>query len=278
LTSAPEPCYNGSVVVVGAFPPAKPFFTTTEDKMGIDMSKMKQKLNQLQNGNGRGNGATYFKMEPGNTYQVRILPTPDGDPFKQYYVHYRVGNTSPFLSPKKNFGEEDVLDQFVRKLYDEGSEDSRSMARDLSAKARFFSPVVVRGREDDGVMVWSYSKTVYEQLLRTVLDPDYGDITDADGGFDLKVTYDKPAGGFPTTDVRARPKPSALSKDSDQAEGWLANLPDIDGMQNRKTPEEVKQILDEFLMSGNEDVESLSSQTTSYGGSSRVADALSDLV
>lgn len=245
--------------------------------MAIDMSKMKAKLDQLNNkGNG---GANYFKMEIGNNYEVRILPTPDGDPFKQYFIHYRVGNSPPFLSPKRNFGEDDALDRFVRKLYDAGDEDSRQMARELSAKQRFFSPVIVRGQEENGPMIWSYSKTVYEELLKTVLDPDFGDITDPDTGFDLKVTYDKNSGKmYPETTVRPRPKASKLSKDENQVEEWLANLPDIDGAQTRKTPEEVEEILNGFLMSDGGDAEELSNQSTMAGGNSRVANALADLV
>jgi hypothetical protein len=245
--------------------------------MAIDMSKMKAKLDQLNN-KGSG-GANYFKMELGNTYEVRILPTPDGDPFKQFFVHYRVGNSPPFLSPKRNFGEDDALDRFVRKLYDAGDDDSRQMARELSAKQRFFSSVIVRGQEENGPMVWSYSKTVYQELLKTVLDPDFGDITDPDGGFDLKVTYDKSSGKlYPETTVRPRPKASKLSKDQDQVEGWLANLPDINAMQNRKTPDEVEEILNNFLMSDGADAEELASETVRAGGGSRVANALADLV
>jgi|TARA_R110002051_G_scaffold95637_5_gene165580 hypothetical protein len=245
--------------------------------MAIDMSKMKKKLNKLNNKG--GNGARYFKMEIGNTYEIRILPTPDGDPFKQFFVHYRVGDSAPFLSPKKNFNEDDALDRFVRKLYDEGSDESRNMARELSAKARFFSPVIVRGHEDDGPKVWSYSKTVYQELLKTVLDPDFGDITDPSSGFDLKVTYDKNAGKmYPETTVRPRPKASKLSKDESQVEEWLANLPDIDAMQSRKTPAEVQEILDAFLMSDGADPEALASESTRAGGNSRVASALADLV
>jgi hypothetical protein len=245
--------------------------------MAIDMSKMKAKLDQLSN---KGSGGTsYFKMELGNTYEVRILPTPDGDPFKQFFVHYRVGNAQPFLSPKKNFGEDDALDRFVRKLYDAGDDESLAMARELSAKARFFSPVIVRGQESEGPMVWSYSKTVYEELLKTVLDPDFGDITDPESGFDLKVSYDKISGKmYPETTVRPRPKASKLSKDPNQVEEWLANLPDIDAMQNRKTPAEVEEILNGYLMSDDADAEELASETVRTGGGSRVANALADLV
>ena len=128
-------------------------------------------------------------------------------------------------------------------------------------------------------MVWSYSKTVYEELLKTVLDPDFGDITDPESGFDLKVSYDKISGKmYPETTVRPRPKASKLSKDPNQVEEWLANLPDIDAMQNRKTPAEVEEILNGYLMSDDADAEDLASETVRTGGGSRVANALADLV
>ena len=48
----------------------------------------------------------------------------------------------------------------------------------MFAKQRFFSPVLVRGEEQEGIRVWGYGKMAYEKLLTIVLDPDYGDITD----------------------------------------------------------------------------------------------------
>ena len=119
--------------------------------MAIDMSKMAQKKQALENrGGGKGN---FWRPDDGET-TIRILPTADGDPFKEYFFHYNVGKNPGFLSPKKNFGEDDPLDSFVRKLFNEGDDESIKMAKNLMARQRFFSPVVVRGEEDKGVQIW----------------------------------------------------------------------------------------------------------------------------
>ena len=87
--------------------------------MGLDMNKMKAKWGKFKNG-GASNGGRTWKPEEGEQ-TIRIVPTKDGDPFRDFYFHYGVGKEPGFLSPKKNFGEADPLDDFVRSLYNEGS-------------------------------------------------------------------------------------------------------------------------------------------------------------
>ena len=70
--------------------------------MAIDMSKMKAKLNSVQS---RGQARTSQFWRPSDGDQtIRIVPTADGDPFKEFWFHYNVGKNAGFLSPKKNFG------------------------------------------------------------------------------------------------------------------------------------------------------------------------------
>ena len=99
--------------------------------MGIDMEKMRARRVSLDSRNGN-NRESFWKPKDGET-TIRIVPPPDGDPFKDYWFHYNVGDASGFLSPKKNFGEDDALDSFVRKLYKEGTEDSIKVAKSLSS-------------------------------------------------------------------------------------------------------------------------------------------------
>ena len=155
--------------------------------MGIDLKKMREKLGRLQNG-GRSGGKSNFWRPQDGEQTIRIVPTADGDPFKEYWFHYNLGQNAGFLSPKKNFGEDDPLNDFIRSLYQEGTEDSIKMAKSLNARQRFFAPVIVRGEENAGVRVWGFGKTVYEQLLNLVLNPEYGDITDPTEGTD-PVSY-----------------------------------------------------------------------------------------
>ena len=191
--------------------------------MAIDMNKIRARKTALENG---GNGKRNFWRPADGESTIRIVSPSDGDPFKDYWFHYNVGDTPGFLSPKRNFGEDDPLDNFVRNLFNEGTEESIKMAKNLMARQRFFSPVVVRGEEDKGVRIWGFGKTVYEQLLNLVLNPEYGDITDAETGTDLVIHYGKPAGAsFPQTKITPRRRPSPLSESVEEMTQWLESIP-----------------------------------------------------
>ena len=231
--------------------------------MALNLDKMRQKLDTL-NGKGDKKNNAFWRPSEGEN-NIRILPTPDGDPFKEKFFHYGVGNQS-FLCPKRNFGDECPVCSFASQLWDEGTEDSKKMAKDMFAKQRFFSPVLVRGEEGEGVRVWGYGKLAYQKLLGIVLDPDYGDITDPEDGNDLKLLYGKaPGASFPTTDIRPRPRKSVLCDDAiggdERCAELLETVPDIDTVFERKTTEEVQVLLDQHLSgeTGNNEVEK-------YGG------------
>jgi len=234
--------------------------------MGIDLNKMRSKLTKLQN-RGGGGDSVFWRPKDGEQ-TIRILPTADGDPFKDFWFHYNLGNNPGFLSPKKNFGEDDPLDSFVRELFNESTDDSIKMAKNLMARQRFFSPVLVRGEEDQGVKIWGYGKMAYEKLLSLVLNPEYGDITDPGEGTDLVVHYGKPAGAtFPQTKITPRRKSTPLVEDTQQAEAFLQSIPEFTDLFERKTPDQVRQILEEF-MAGGTDAEENSVEEKKYGKTS----------
>ena len=236
--------------------------------MGIDLAKMKAKRDALEN---RGNGKSVFWRPEDGEQTIRIVPTPDGDPFKEYWFHYNLGKNPGFLSPKKNFGEDDPLNDFVRQLYKDGSDESVRMAKNLSARQRFFAPVVVRGEEDQGVRLWGFGKTAYKELLNLVLNPEYGDITDVDDGTDLTINYGKPPGAqFPQTTITPRRKPSPMMEDSEKTAAFLDQIPNFDEVFERKTPEQVQVMLDEFLL-GEADAEEVSAESSKYNNSATSA-------
>ena len=232
--------------------------------MAINVDKMKQRKAALDNRG--GNRDTFWRPQDGEQC-IRIVPTADGDPFKDFWFHYNVGNNPGFLSPKKNFGEGDPLDDFVRKLFNEGTEESIKMAKSLMARQRFFSPVLVRGEEERGVRIWGYGKMVYEQLLNLVLNPEYGDITDTETGTDLVLHYGKPQGAsFPQTKLTPRRRSSVLCDDAvggdERCAELLESIPDFDTLFERKTPEDVGTLLDAFLLGDESTSEEADSTTT----------------
>ena len=244
--------------------------------MGIDMSKMRARQDALNNTGKKNNN--FWKPQEGEQ-TIRLVCPSDGDPFKDYFFHY-LDSVPGFLSPKRNFGEDCPLDTYVRALWNEGSEESRRMAKKLSAKQRFFAPVVVRGEEDQGVRVWGFGKRAYETLVGLVMNPEYGDITDPESGTDLVVTYIKPAGAsFPETKITPRRRSSALLEDTAKAAELLEGIPDFDELfaSSRKTTTEVQDILDNFL---NGDTSSGGAEVTTVNAtaSNSVDQAFSELL
>jgi hypothetical protein len=222
--------------------------------MGIDFDKLRKSYNRVMN----KKSSVFWKPSDGEQV-IRIIPTADGDPFKQYWFHYGI-TRGGFLSPKRNFGEDDPLDQFVRGLFDENTEDSIKMAKSLMAKQRFFTPVIVRGEEDQGVRLWGFGKQAYQRLFTLCTSKEYGDITDVDKGLDLKIVYGKPPGAqFPQTTIDVVPSfapdpksgqmtiGSKASDDPNKIQEWLSSIPDFDEVFERKTPQEVQVLLDQYL-------------------------------
>lgn len=223
--------------------------------MALNLDKMRDKLNTLT-GKADSSKRVFWKPQDGEN-NIRIVPTPDGDPFKEFFFHYNVAQGG-FLCPKHNFGDDCPVCNFANKLWNEGTDESKKMAKDLFKKQRFFSPVLVRGEESEGVRIWGYGKMAYEKLLTIVLDPDYGDVTDPETGNDLKIMYGKqPGASFPRTDIRPRPRKSVLCDDAvggdERCAELLETIPSFDNLFERKTTEEVAAILDAFLDGDSQD-------------------------
>ena len=159
-------------------------------------------------------------------------------------------------------------------MFKEGSDESIKMAKNLMARQRFFAPVMVRGEENEGVRLWGFGKTAYQELLNLVLNPDYGDITDVEEGTDLVLTYGKPPGAqFPQTSITPRRRPSRLMETDEAVAHALDTVPEFESVFERKTPEQVQGMLDQFLL-GDSDAEEVSSETTKYDNSSSTTNAV----
>jgi hypothetical protein len=240
--------------------------------MAIDVAAMRAKLEASKNGNKRKNNDTKWRPSQGDQ-TIRILPTADGDPFKEFFFHYNVGKNPGILCPKKNSHIEgdscpicDFASELWRQGLDQDSAELKTEAKKLFVRKRYYSPIIVRNKESEGVKIWSYGKQAYETLLGYVLDPDYGDITDPEVGTDIVLNYDIPGtpGSFPKTTLKPRRRPSVLCDDAiADCEELIDSVPDIGGLFEQKSTDEIRQILDDFL-STDQSSENRSSETSKY--------------
>jgi len=218
--------------------------------MALDMTKMKEKLQASENGGRSKKDNVFWKPQEGDQ-DIRLVPTEDGDPFKVFHFHYNLGEAARggLLCPQRQFGDNCPICDFASKLWKEGTDESKKMAKGLFVRQRFFTPVLVRGEDEDGIRVWAYGKTIYETLLGLVLNPDYGDITDVDNGVDFTLTYTLPKmkGAFPQSNLVPKRKSSKLAENKSTIKEMLESVPDIEALFQRKSPADVKAILEAFL-------------------------------
>ena len=215
--------------------------------MAVDFDAIRKKLAQLSGQNSRRD--TMWRPQEGDECTVRLLSFQDNDgqPFKERWFYYNIGNNPGLLSPYQ-FGEVDPIQELINKLREDGSKESYELAKKLYPKMRCYAPVVVRGEEEKGVRIWSFGKTVYQSLLNIMLDEDYGDITDPKDGRDIKVVCTKAPGRmWATTTVRPRGKQTPLSADAAKMKEWFTNVPDLDDMYTLKTYDELEKIVNDSL-------------------------------
>ena len=229
----------------------------------MDMNAIKNKLNQLQST--QSTTKNFWKPDPGKQV-VRIVPYKHNrdNPFIELFFHYNLGNNKTYLSPL-SFGRPDPVAEFADKLKSTGNKDEWIQGKRLEPKMRTFAPVIVRGKESEGVKFWGFGKTVYQELLGVIADPDYGDITDATNGRDIGIDRQTPAEAgnqYGKTTVRVKPNQTAITEDADTLQSIFDNQSDLTELYNEPTYDELKEVLQNYLNPSDETETSAPTNTT----------------
>ena len=235
------------------------------------MISIRKKLNKLQSSTNRT--SNLWRPEPGKN-QIRLVPYQYNkeNPFTEMYFHYNVGKRN-HLSPT-TYGDADPILEFAEKLRNTGSSDDFKLAKQLTPKMRVYAPVIVRGQESEGVKLWGFGKQVYQELLQFIADPDYGDITDITSGRDIVINFtpgDGP-GNFAKTGILVKPNVTPATEDSNVAEKILNGQVDLFDIYKKKSYDELKGILEEWLngdeAEGEQKTETVAQQAASVGAKS----------
>jgi hypothetical protein len=230
--------------------------------MAINLDAIKAKLNKLQTQTTRQNNL--WKPEPGKQ-QIRIVPYQynKDNPFQELYFHYDLGKKN-FLSPITH-GNPDPVVEFAEKLKSSGNSDEWKLGKKLEPKMRCYVPIVVRGKESEGVKFWGFGKTVYTELLGFIADPDYGDLTDPMNGRDIVIEFTPAEGGaYPKTVLRIKPNTTPLTTDRNIAEKIAQQQPNLSEIFKEPSYEELKDALTQWLNGGEEDDTNTSVGTASH--------------
>ena len=246
----------------------------------MDLNAIKKRLNQLQTSTTRT--SNLWKPQQGNQI-IRIVPYKfnKDNPFIELYFHYDLGGKN-YLSPI-SFGRPDPIEEFAQKLKSTGSKDDYRLGKKIEAKMRTYAPVVVRGEESQGVKFWGFGKTVYQELLSIIADPDYGDITDPISGRDVSVefkTAEETGASFPSTSIRVKPNITSITEDASLLENINNSQKNITEIYQERSYDELTTALNEYLNGGSEEEEQkeeVAESTSNSTDAKAAGDAFDDL-
>ena len=229
----------------------------------MDINAIKDRLNQLQSTTSTKDN--FWKPAPGKT-QIRIVPYKHNkeNPFIELFFHYNLGDNKTYLSPA-SFGRPDPVEEFANKLKSTGNKDEWIQGKRLEPKMRTFAPVIVRGKESEGVKFWGFGKTVYQELLSVIADPDYGDITDVTNGRDIMIERQTPAEAgnqYGKTTVRVKPNQTPITEDDNQLQSIFDNQADLTELYTEPSYDDLKEVLKNYLNpSSEEETETTTTET-----------------
>lgn len=241
----------------------------------LDIGKLAERLSQLNSNSGGGNNSSmdFITINDGRNV-IRVLPPADNmDSFaEEVWVHYGVGKTEEnkkgtMVVCPKTHGEDKPcpvceLSSQLKQLSKKKDDAQDKQARSYYRKKRVYYNAINRAedlsifekREEDGKEVWYNTESgekespvkvlgtgigVYKDIISLIIDPEYGDVTDAEEGLDLIITKTG-SGQFNTKyDVKTVRKESGIGFDD-----WESAMNDLKPLAKAKTYDEICAILD----------------------------------
>jgi len=201
-----------------------------------------------------------WKPEPGDNI-IRIVPYAKNLewPMIDFYFYYGIGKGR--LYSYKTVEESDPIVEYgmkVRNINPVTGEQSSKVSKDVYKSSfkyfpvhRTFVPIIVRGKESDGVKYWEFGDTINRKLMSLYVKvEDYNDLDSLKDGHDITVTYRTPqeAGNdYGTTDILPKPKPTPATTDATIANMIQNEQPDIDELIYKHSKDKLQQKLENYL-------------------------------
>ena len=204
------------------------------------LAKMRQALSETDTGS--GSAGFLCALSEGVTI-VRILPEVGDMPrfFQEVGIHQMPGKDGKRVYCPK-FTSRGKLNcpvcEIVDQLYQAGDTASKAFAGQIRVQKKYWMNVIARADDKVGPKIYTPGVLVFRQLMSLIQDPDYGDITDVEDGYDIKI--ERKGKGKTDTDYQARAakNSSPLSDDPDKVDEWLSAAKDVSYVEVSTNPDE----------------------------------------
>jgi len=200
-----------------------------------DLKKVKERYDQISTGQ--------FWTPKEGVNLIRILP-PYGESgyfFREVDMHFGVGkNGESFVCTRAEGGRCYACDK-LEELRASEDPEKVNLARKFVPRHRVLYNIVDLSEPSKGVRIFSSGVSIFKDILSYFADPDWGDITDPEKGYDIKITRE--GTGLETSyRVQARKNPTPIADPE-----WLTQLYDLDSVVQLLPYEKQREIIEGTL-------------------------------
>ncbi len=114
--------------------------------------------------------------------EIRVVPPIQGKAYQRMDFHWNIGASKMVVCPSQ-FGRPCPICEHLETQPDGDDKKKKE------AKTRHFLPIVVRGKEHEGVRWWGFPKTILNTIAGLAKNKYYGDIADVYQGNDLQIEF-----------------------------------------------------------------------------------------
>lgn len=223
---------------------------------------IKESLSNQKNTSG-GGYRDLLKTKVGNSYVVRLIPNTKnpGRTFHHYYFHgwksYATGQYQDAICPT-TWGDRCPICEQTMKLWNEGSDEAKKLARDIKRNEKWLVNVYVVDDSDnadnnDTIKIFRYGKQIDEIITEAIegddaeeFGPRIFDLTKE--GCNLRIKVEKNEGGYPSyTKSKFLSKSEIEGLDAEKIKNIQDELFELDKIFEVKTREQLEEMLNDHF-------------------------------
>ncbi len=240
--------------------------------MPIDLELLKRKMKAIE----QRSQKKVFTLKDGIN-KIRLLPLDNGLFFYETKVYYidkkkpKLFDQIAFSPASPAFGEEDPILDLATELRREGNS---VLAEKISPSTRYFSIVLVRGRETEGPLYWGYGQKTLMEISALFESGDWGDITDLQNGTDLTITYKKNPVDIVKSTIIIQParSTSPLLPNKRDIEDFMSKIVPLKDIYYYPSKEEMVAAINRLSMNNSEEPENKPAEKPSNSRNASAAD------
>lgn len=202
----------------------------------VSIDTLRQKYEDLRS---RQHGE-YWSPSIGNN-NIRIMPPKDPDNpifYAEVDVHWNVGPNNKRVNCIKASAGVCPVCEVVEKLRNSKDPIDQALVNDMRSQTRAMMNIVDLGSPEKGVQIYECGSRVLQDVLGFFVDPDWGDLTDPERGYNVIIERQGSRQNDTRYTVRARKSATPIDK-----EEWLEQLNDLNRIAKGGTYDQVKAIL-----------------------------------